>query len=193
VRRRELLCVAGATGVGCLGVAGCVGREGASAGDRLVVTGFETEPAGSASLSFAATVVQPSPSTGARLRLALSNDGDRAVRLFTGAPPPFAVVSVTPGDAGAAADRYLLWTDAYRESDHVFTSGRRVTGGEDVGVVETVPAGDRVAETYELVGDPPPGEYTLTERLSVTAGDDATGATDATERQFTVRVRLRVA
>lgn len=192
MRRRRLLCAASA--LAPLAVAGCVGDEGvpnASAGsgadERLVLEQVRVDRGTELPLSVSGTVTEPSFSEGPRLRIALANDGDRGARLFTGAPPPFAVMYATPAGDGAGDERYLLWTDAYRESDHVFTEGRRVTGGEDIGLIESVPAGERVAETYELVGGPPPGDYVVEWGSTVTVGESEDDEVD-----FSYRLDLRV-
>ncbi len=101
-----------------------------------------------------------------RVRLSVDSDADRQVELFIGAPTPFGVLKIA-GDG----TEHLLWTDAYRESDHVFTEGRRVTGGHDVGLTVPVPAGGRVSETYTVLGDLSPGAYALRTEVGVETGD----------------------
>lgn len=48
-----------------------------------------------------------------------------------------------------------FWTDAYEASSHVGTEGRRVTGVQDIALIEGVTGGESVTETYELHHDTP--------------------------------------
>lgn len=128
-----------------------------------------------------ATVVEsalPEP----RVRIAVHNDADHEVELSTGAPTPFGVVELT----GEGGGEHLLWTEAYRESEHVFTEGRRVTGGEDIGLTVPVPPGERVSETYTVLGDLSAGEYALRDDVGVETGAEGQGGT------LPIRVFFRV-
>ena len=90
----------------------------------------------------------------------LRNGGEEPIEVTSGAPWPFGVVWMeregAPDEPGVT-----LWTDAYEESSHVRTEGRRAVVVEDIGLIEEV-EGESVTETYELHGDTPglePGTY----------------------------------
>jgi hypothetical protein len=110
-----------------------------------------------------------------RLRLAASNEGDREVRIASGAPRPFGVVRFRPADESngeADRDARLLWTDAYRTSDHVRTEGRTVESANDAALVSTLAPGDSVAERYAVPADLSPGGYGVEGSLRVEPGGD---------------------
>lgn len=122
------------------------------------------------------TVPQPAVPEGGepRVRLALVNEGDRDVSVFSGAPPPFGVLRVeaVDGDGGS-----LLWTDAYRESSHVRTEGKSVTFVQDIGLTTPLPAGSRIDRTFTLVGALDPGEYVLRGDVGIEFAESDGGGT----------------
>lgn len=144
------------------------------------------ENRGTLSVDVAAEVVQPDM-TGdeePRLRLALRNDGDREVSVFSGAPAPFGVVRLTAVETDAES---LLWTDAYAQSSHVGTEGRSVTFIEDIGVTTLLAPGERLDRTFTVVDSLPPGAYVLRSDVGIeTPGDEGGGGT------LPYRVYLRV-
>lgn len=138
-----------------------------------------------------------------RLRLGLAA-GDAAVTVESGAPPPFGVVAATPvaGEEGVESgggtatrqsdtsraggdDAVLLWTDAYRESDHVATEGRRVRRVQSVALGTELAPGERLTRTYTPVGDLPVGEYVVADGVGVSTGGENGSL------QYRVRLRVR--
>lgn len=105
-----------------------------------------------------------------RIRLTLVNESDENVSVTSGAPPPFGVLHLR----GPDDESRLLWTDAYRESDHVGTDGRSVTFVESVGVVSDLPANGRRSRTYAVLGELPPGDYRLRGNVGVRTDDEQT-------------------
>ena len=80
--------------------------------------------------------------------LTLRNAGDRPVAVFSGEPMPFSVLSVRrAGDRGTAR---TVWSDAYRETGHVSTLGRRVLAVTGAGTTVTLGPGESLTTTYEL-------------------------------------------
>ncbi|MFC7080198.1 hypothetical protein [Halorussus caseinilyticus] len=125
-----------------------------------------------------------------RLRLALRNDGDADVRLSSGVPRPFGVVRCRPADAPDSSAHRLLWTDAYADSDHVRTDGRRIASVNDLALVSTLGPGESVAETYAVPADLPPGEYAVESSLGVRS-DGGDGESDGeSDGSSTVRYRV---
>ena len=106
----------------------------------------------------------------ARLRLSVTNAGDGPLEISNGPPLPFGVLRAEPS-RGASV---LLWTDAYEESDHVFTDGRAVTGGNSIGLMTRLDAGATAGRTYELdAEDLHEGTYRV--RTTVGAGSPGEG------------------
>lgn len=83
----------------------------------------------------------------------LANEGTEPLKVFSGAPWPFEVIWMDHG--GSDDQSVTLWTDAYEESSHVNTEGRKAVEVENIGLQETLPAGESVTETYELYHDTP--------------------------------------
>lgn len=151
---------------GFSGLAGCTGESApdASAGatptetsttsealtvDATVETDGSTSPLSLSAETVRETVTATTP---ARIRLTVQNTGDAPRTYGTGAPLPFGVLSV---------DDTLLWTDEYVKSTHVETEGRRVIGGEDIGLQVTLEPGEQRSDTYDFRA--PPGTYTTDE------------------------------
>jgi hypothetical protein len=82
--------------------------------------------------------------------LTLRNAGDRAVEVLSGEPMPFSVLSVHRAD-DAGTDR-VVWSDAYRETSHVSTAGRRVLAVTGAGSAVTLGPGESLTTRYELGG-----------------------------------------
>ncbi|MEM4782484.1 MAG: hypothetical protein QXG03_13115 [Halalkalicoccus sp.] len=111
------------------------------------------------------------------IEIKLRNDGDGPVETSSGAPWPFGVVWLERADAPDEPG-VTLWTDAYEESSHVRTEGRRAVMVEDIGFIEDVDGGESISETYELHGDTP--ELTVgTYRFSVGVGARAGEVSDS--------------
>jgi hypothetical protein len=124
-----------------------------------------------------------------RLRLALHNEGDRELSVFSGAPAPFGVLRVRAADEDREAES-LLWTDAYRENTHVGTEGRSVTLVEDIGLTTPLAPGERLERTFTVVDSLPTGEYVVRSDVGVeTVGDTEGGGGGGT---LPYRVYLRV-
>lgn len=79
-----------------------------------------------------------------------SNISNEEANYVTGTPKPFGVLY--------AGDN-LLWSNAYRRSSGVETKNREVVGGTDGGPSVTVPPGESVSDSYELIAGP--GSYTI--------------------------------
>ena len=128
------------------------------------------------------------------VRLSLRNDADGELRIGSGAPRPFGVLRFHP--VGDAADRRLLWTDAYVASNHVKTEGKSVTLVEDVGLTTTLAPGETVSETYSVgASDLSSGEYAVEDSVGVgtdgeNGGSDGDGENGGT---FQYRVVFSVA
>jgi hypothetical protein len=122
-----------------------------------------------------------------RLRLALRNEGDREVSVFSGAPPPFGVLRVAAVEGQAES---LLWTDAYRENTHVGTQGRSVTFVEDIGVTSPLAAGERLERAFTVVDPLPTGEYVVRSDVGIEAAGDGGG--EGASGALPYRVYLRV-
>jgi hypothetical protein len=106
----------------------------------------------------------------ARLRLTLRNERDGPIEVSSGAPRPFGILYFHPegGD-----ERYLLWSDAYEESEYVQTDGHDVKMVADIGLVTEVAAGETAARTFEIEqSDLPTGRYVIESGVGVSAGDD---------------------
>lgn len=125
----------------------------------------------------------------ARLRIALHNERDGPVSVFSGAPPPFGVLRYHP--EGAPDDRRLLWSDAYAESTHVLTSGHTVDGVEDIGLSTEVAAGESVSQSF-VVEDRSlaPGRYSVEGSVGVSVPGTNDGGGDG--GSFDYRVVLAV-
>lgn len=119
------------------------------------------------------------------LTLSLSNDADYEVTVSTGAPPPFGVQYVHP--VGESDEGYLLWTDAYAESDHVHTEGRDVNAVNSIGLLVQLAPGETTSETYAVpVEDLPSGEYVV----DLSVGVERRGTTEDDPSNTTARFRV---
>lgn len=86
----------------------------------------------------------------AAVALTLRNAGDRPVEVLSGEPMPFSVLSVRR--AGDPETERTVWSDAYRETGHVSTLGRRVVAVTGAGATATLEPGESLTTTYELGG-----------------------------------------
>ena len=132
------------------------------------------ENRGELPVSVEAELVQPSM-TGSeepRLRLALVNEGDAEVSVFSGAPAPFGVLRVAAVEGEAQS---LLWTDAYRENTHVGTRGRSVTAVADIGLTTPLAAGATLERTFTVVDGLAPGTYVVRGDVGIELPDDEGG------------------
>lgn len=162
-------------------------------------------------LAVVCTVTQPvvTAERHPRLRLGVAAE-DAAVTVESGAPPPFGIVTAAPhtgaGGVGAAAgtatereatsaegrdrsgdereDTVLLWTDAYRESDHVSTDGRQVRRVQSIALGTRLAPGERLTRTYAPVESLSAGQYVVAGSLGV--------STESERGSLQYRVRLRV-
>ena len=173
MRRRRVLSAAGGALLplslsGCLeSLDGGVIGDGPTSGERRSVSLTLRHVSGDRAISFEydvqrATITGESPAV---IELTAGNETDREIEYVTGAPKPFG--TLYDSDSPEA----ILWTDRYAESQHVQTEGRRITGGEDIGVAVTLSPGGSRSETYEFSA--PPGNYSIQRTGNpITIGDD---------------------
>ncbi|OYR45296.1 hypothetical protein [Halorubrum sp. Ea8] len=159
MKRRRALSVVGLSALPLSGCLDSVGRDGTpgdpGSGDGRSVTASLSRVAGDGAIGFSCDVRRSEIGEGspAVVELTARNETEREIEYVTGAPEPFGVLY--DPDAPAA----ILWTEKYVESQHVETEGRRVTGGDDIGIsVALAPGGSR-SETYEFAA--PPGSYSI--------------------------------
>ncbi|WP_255169847.1 hypothetical protein [Natrononativus amylolyticus] len=109
--------------------------------------------------SLAVELVDPyvEPDSPAALEATLSNTTGATVAVSSGAPWPFGVVwADRTDDDGLDRERSItLWTDAYEESGHVGTDGKRVEGVNDIGLLEELEGGESITETFEIHEETP--------------------------------------
>lgn len=113
--------------------------------------------------------------SGATIRLALRNESDREIGVMSGAPPPFGVLRFRP--AGDGETSYLLWTDAYEESEHVHLDGHEVVSVNSIGLSSSVAPGDTLERTFVVEEtDLPGGTYVIENNVAITTpnGEDGT-------------------
>ncbi|WP_327053628.1 hypothetical protein [Halomicrococcus gelatinilyticus] len=106
----------------------------------------------------------------ARLRLAVRNESHGEIEVNSGAPVPFGLLDFHPegGD-----EHYVLWSDAYEESDYVQTDGHDVKMVADIGLVTTVAAGETTGRTFEIEqSDLPTGRYVIESSVGVSVGEE---------------------
>jgi hypothetical protein len=121
-----------------------------------------------------------------KLALELTNEAHRAVSITTGAPPPFGVLSYQATDDPER--RWLLWTDAYEESDHVTVEDGEVKKVHSIGLSTELGAGESTGRTFTLresAADLDPGAYVVEGAVGV---DDSPGGSGT----FPYRVVFRV-
>ncbi|TYL40095.1 hypothetical protein CV102_00495 [Natronococcus pandeyae] len=102
------------------------------------------------------------PGDPAQFSATLTNATDETLVVSSGAPSPFGVVWASPADGDGRSSGLTLWSDAYEESSHVGTDGKRVEGVNDIALVEELEAGETVERTFELHLETPAlevGEY----------------------------------
>lgn len=117
----------------------------------------------------------------ARLSLQVENTGEERLTVSSGAPGPFGVQYVHP--RADPDSRVLLWTDEYEESNHVGTSGRSVTGVNDIGITTEVAPGDTASRTFEMSAtDLTTGTYELDDSVGLAVGENPGGGS----RPYTV-------
>jgi hypothetical protein len=163
-----------AVGLSFLPLSGCLENlgGGATGGDPASEEGRSvsitvTHVAGNRAISFGhdvrrATITEESPAV---VELTARNETERDVEYGTGAPRPFGAL-YDPDSPGA-----ILWTERYAESQYVDTEGRRITGGEDIGLEVTLSPGGSRSETYEFSA--PPGSYSIRRTGNpITLGED---------------------
>lgn len=159
MKRRHALSVVGLVTLplsGCLDDLrgdGTAGESGSSDVRSIAVS--ITRVAGDGAISFSCDVQRSeiSEESPAVVELTARNETGSDVEYATGAPKPFGTL-YDPDSPDA-----VLWTDRYAESQYVETEGRRITGGEDIGISVTLsPEGSR-SETYEFAA--PPGSYSI--------------------------------
>lgn len=100
-------------------------------------------------LTFEATLVDDSvrPFDPDRIELSITNTADERIGVSSGAPGPFGVLRA---ESSSGDDQVTLWSDAYDESDHVHTTGRRVQAVNDIGIVTELVPGETQTQTYEI-------------------------------------------
>ncbi|WP_423745604.1 hypothetical protein V5735_06465 (plasmid) [Haladaptatus sp. SPP-AMP-3] len=122
------------------------------------------EARGSLPISLSATVPEPG-----RLRVELTNETGGECRVSSGPPRPFGVVRCHR--RGVTESRHLLWTDAYEESGHVSTDGKRVRLVNTVALVTNLATGETTGETYDVPTDLAAGAYVVAGNVGVTTED----------------------
>jgi hypothetical protein len=133
------------------------------------------EQAGPQPLSMDATVEDGTLDDGARIRLAVRNDGNEQVTTSSGIPKPFGVVRFR--GVGAAEPTGTLWTDAYEATGGVQTENGRVVAVNSVAVATELPVGETAGRTFTLRNTAlAPGEYVIAGSVGYSdgAGEDGT-------------------
>jgi hypothetical protein len=159
MKRRRALSVVGLSALplsGCLDNVDMDGTAGGpGSGDGRSITVSITRVAGDGAIDFSYDVHRSEigAESPAVIELTARNETESEIEYVTGAPKPFGAL-YDPDSPDA-----ILWTDSYVESRYVETEGRRVTGGEDVGISVTLPPGGSRSETYEFAA--PPGSYSI--------------------------------
>lgn len=188
MRRRTALELA--AGFSAIASAGCLG-DGSSGGSEngdepangalytVSIDSLEEPPAEELPLELGfdvgrETITQDAPFG---IEFELRNEGEEPIEISSGAPWPFGVVWM---EREGAHDEpgVTLWTNAYEESGHVRTEGRRAVEVEDIGLVEEVTGGESVRETYELHHDTPElvtGTYRFSVVVGARAGEISNG------------------
>ncbi|WP_144797888.1 hypothetical protein [Halorubrum depositum] len=159
MKRRRALAVVGLSALplsGCLDSVGMDGTAGEpGSGDERSIAVSITRVAGDGAIDFGCDVHHSEISEGspAVVKLTARNETKSDIEYVTGAPEPFGAL-YDPDSPNA-----ILWTDRYVESQYVETEGRRITGGEDIGISVTLSPGGSRSETYEFAA--PPGSYSI--------------------------------
>lgn len=157
MKRRHALSVVGLATLplsGCLDDLGGGGTTGGS-GDARSIAVSVTHVAGDGAISLGCDVHRSeiTAESPAVVELTARNETGSDIEYATGAPKPFGAL-YDPDSPDA-----VLWTDRYAESQYVETEGRRITGGEDIGISVTLSPGGSRSETYEFAA--PPGSYSI--------------------------------
>lgn len=168
MQRRAFLTAAGACGVAAL--AGCLnGAADPSSGSTNPALSVETDPAPD-DVSVTVSVHRGVDSEGpARLRIALTNEGNSDLSAIFGTVPPF--TDLHGEEVGGDARLLLVPTDHKRKQrvipDTPIDGTWRATGDvatNATALMTDVPPDETVSQTYDLVAGPeseglPPGEY----------------------------------
>lgn len=100
-------------------------------------------------VAFEATLVDDSvgPSDPGRIELSITNTGDERIGVLSGDPGPFGVLRA---ESASGDERVTLWSDAYDESDYVYTIGRRVRAVNDIGIVTELASSETRTREYQI-------------------------------------------
>lgn len=185
-----------------IGLAGCVGNRGGPSKTTTLPTSsmqwlasVEIAPTTEVSpIDFGIDVTQndlEAPEV-AKLRLYAENTGDERVlrSIETGVPAPFGILyAESVNDDGR---EFLLWSDAYVESEDVFTRDKAVTGRTLQTLLVALEPGQRIGQTYTIrtdVGGLQDGLRADEYRLKTAEGNGLT--VDGVERTVTLSLARR--
>lgn len=145
MRRRSVL---GLTSASLLGLAGCLGAT------EYTVTGVSVGDV-SAPFDFSVDIVDPNAviEHPARIRVSLSNGGERPIQIRNTGIWPFGLLELVDSLGAEEAAGTILWTERYTESDEVDATSPSDYGASSTPLVRPLEPGERVSETYELHGD----------------------------------------
>jgi len=184
MNRRSVLTFIGGVALGAL--SGCLGEESPSGDDPEDGDGIEYTVSSTATIDgnttplsydFAQHGETVTETDAVEFVLSVTNKESHPMEILSGAPPPFGLFALASGNESERS--VYPWTDEYRKSDHVDTSGQDVVGLEDAGVRIEIEPEETIERTFTLSAETPrlaPGEYTFDQRCSV--GDARDESTD---------------
>ncbi len=125
----------------------------------------------------------------ARIELSITNTGKGKIGVFSGAPGPFGILRAESEDG-----RLTLWSDAYAESDHVHTTGRSVSGANDIGIVTELDPGEIRTAVYEIGRwGLAPGTYLVDDSVGIERYvTDEDGESAVESRTFPYELRIEI-
>jgi len=129
------------------------------------------EQTGTPPISVAATLDPQAAESETTIRLTLQNNSSNEVRIMSGAPKPFGVLSYHEQDSNRRAG--VLWTPAYEESRHVETTGREVGAVNAIGVSTTISPNGSTGRSFTI--DPESlsaGEYRVADSVGYDTGEE---------------------
>jgi hypothetical protein len=130
------------------------------------------EQTGTPPISVQATVDPQTADPEITIRLTLQNDSANAVRITSGAPKPFGVVSYH--EQGSESRAGTLWSPAYEDSRHVHTDDRKITGVNAIGITTTIPADGSTSRTFMIdPGSLSPGDYVIEDSVGYDIDDES--------------------
>lgn len=102
-----------------------------------------------------------------RVTFSVRNEGDETVSVLTGPPAPFGVLRYEAADSDETG---VLWTEQYRDTEHVFVEDGEVTMVHSIGIGLELSPGESVSGTY-TVREPEPGRYVVADSLGVSTSE----------------------